>query len=259
MKTKWLYLMMLVGGGGIFVLLSFGLTLAYLACNNDIILFQSALPELLDVLRDLSEIFAWAIALSILAYAIFFRTAKNIVFRLILLLCGLLLLRRLFDLLAILIMYQTLSLYNDLFFNIFYWIVDLLLLLISMVLASSTAKKYYRQCTVKNKAKTLFGNDVKVDLSTEDFYPFQTFFTKKNPLQRCLLKISILFSVSKVLSRLIFDLGYGAPEDVTEALIMCLYYLSDLIFGAVFYIFCILIFHVIFAKLKKQKNLDDVN
>lgn len=259
MKTKWLTLTMLIGCGGLFFLLSFGLTLAYLACNNNIILFQSALPEILDVFRDLIEIFAWAIALSILSYAIFFRFAKTTIFRLSLLLCGLLLLRRVFDLSVTMIMYQTLSVYDDLFYNLFYWIIDILFVIFSWSIASATAKKYYRQRTVKNKAKTLFQNNITTDLTTEDFYPFQKIFSKRNPLQTCLLKISLLFSASKLLSRLIFDLGYGAPEDAREALIMLLYYLSDLIFGVVFYIFCILIFHIIFAKLKKQKNLDDVN
>ncbi len=259
MKTKWLTLMMLVGVGGLFVLLSFGLTIAYLSCDNNIILYQSILPEILNVLRNLTEVFAWAIALSLLAYAIFFRTAKSTVLRLSLLLCGLLLLRRVFDISVVLIVYQSISLYYDIFFNIIYFIIDLLILLISSVLISSTSKKYYRQRSAQNKAKTLFGNEIKTEISTEDFYPFQKIFDKKNPLQVCLLKISVFFSLSKILSRLLFDLGAGAPNDWKDFLWMVVYYLSDLIFGAVFYIFCILIFHVIFAKLKKQKNLDDVN
>ena len=259
MKTKWLYLTMMLGCGGLFILLSFGLTMAYLACNNNIILFQSALPEVLDVFRELGELLAWAIALSLLSYAIFFRIPKSTVLRLVVLLGALLLLHRIFDLLAILIMYQSVSLYEDVIFNAFYWGIDLLFLAISLLLATSTAKAYYRHRAAKNKVKSLFKNDVTVDLSTEDFYPFRKFFTKQNPLQFCLFKMAILFSASKILSRLIFDFGYGAPQDATEILVMALYYLSDLLLGAIFYIFCILIFRFVFAKLQNTKKPDDVN
>lgn len=262
MKTKWLTLTMLIGCGGLFTVLSFGFSLAYLFCNNNIILFQSILPDLIDIVRDLTEILVWALAISLVSYAIFFRLPKSTVFRLCFLLIALLVLHRIFELLVILIIQGTLDLANDILWNLFYLVGDLLLILISYLLITSTSKKYYHKRAVLTKAKSLFANDQSLDLKQEDFYPFKKIFDKTNPLQLCLLKIAILFSATKILSRLIFDIGYGAPKDFLEVLIMFAYYLSDLLLGIVFYVFAILIFHRLFAKMdqtKNEKKLDDVN
>jgi len=259
MKTKWITLTMLIGCGGLFAVLSFGFSLAYLYCNSNIILFQSILPDMIDIVRELTEILVWALAIALISYAVFFRLPKNITLRLCFLLVVLLLLHRIFELSVILIVHGVLDLSNDILGNLFYFVGDLLLVLITYFLTVSTAKNYYRKRTLKTKAKSLFGNDTALELSLDDFYPFKKIFEKSNPLQLCLGKIAILFSAIKILSRLIFDLGIGAPKDLGEFLIMVAYYLSDLIFGIVFYVFAILIFHRIFAKLEKEKKPDGVN
>ena len=180
MKTKWIYLTMLIGCGGLFAVLSFGLTLAYLACNNNIVLYQSALPEIIDIFRDLFEILAWAIAFSMLTYAILYRLTKKTRLNLFALLGGILLLRRIFDLAVTLIMYRTISIYDDVIYNLIYWITDLLIVLFAWILTSSTANAYYRRRASKSKSKALFQDNAKIDASAKDFYPFQKIFTKEN-------------------------------------------------------------------------------
>ena len=155
-----------------------------------------------------------------------------------------------------------LDLSNDILGNCFYLLGDLLLVLIAYLLTSSTSKGYYRRQAVKNKAKSLFSNRTSIELKNEDFYPFKKILDASNPLQLCLLKIAILFSATKILSRLLYDFGIGAPNDFAEFLVMLAYYLSDVLLGIVFYIFAILIFRRIFAKLEKvnhEKKPDDVN
>lgn len=259
MKTKWLTLTMLIGCGGLFALLSFGFSLAYLYCNSNIILFQSILPDVIDLVRELTEILVWALAISLIASAVFFRLPKKTTLRLCFLLVALLILHRIFELSVILIVYHVLDFSDDILGNFFYLLGDLLLVLITWLLTATTAKSYYRKRTLKTKAKSLFGNDATPDLTLEDFYPFKKIFDKTNPLQLCLCKIAILFSGIKILSRLLYDFGIGAPKDFGEFSIMVAYYLSDLIFGIVFYVFAILIFHRIFAKFDQEKKPDDVN
>ena len=169
-------------------------------------------------------------------------------------LIGLLILHRIFELSVILLVYGGLDFSNDILGNIFYLLGDLLIVLIAYFLTASTAKEYYRKRAATAKVKSLFANDPTLDLSYEEFYPFKKIFDKTNALQYCLLKIAILFSATKILSRLLYDFGIGAPEDFGEFLIMCAYYLSDLIFGIVFYIFAILIFRRIFAKVELTDN-----
>ena len=262
MKTKWLYLTMLIGCGGLFTILSFGFGLAYLFCNNNIILFQSILPDVIDVVREVTEILVWAVAIVLISYAVFFRLPKKITLRLCLLLSALLMLHRIFELAVILIVYGVLDFSNDILGNLFYLVGDFLLVWIAYLLTSSTSKGYYQKRAVKNKAKSLFSNhtdDTISSLSQEDFYPFKKIYDQTNPLQLCLLKIAILFSATKILSRLLFDIGIGAPNDFGEVMVMFVYYLSDVLLGIVFYIFAILIFRRIFIKLQNKKKLDDVN
>ena len=254
MKTKWLTLTMLIGCGGLFAVLSFGFSLAYLFCNNNIILFQSILPDLIDIFRELTEILVWSLAIALLSYAVFFRFPKRFLLHLCSLLSLLLILHRIFELSVILIVQGRLDFSDDILGNLFYLVGDLLLVLIAYLLTSSTAKAYYRKRAVKTKAKSLFANDTTLDIKQEEFYPFKKIFDKTNPLQLCLLKIAILFSATKILSRLLFDIGYGAPKGFGEFLIMLAYYLSDLLLGIVFYVFAILIFHRLFAKIDQTKN-----
>ena len=85
-------------------------------------------------------------------------------------------------------------------------------------------------------------------------YPFQKLFNRGNPLQVCALKIGILLSSAKILSRIIFDLYYGAPTSLSETLIMVIYYLSDILIGVLVYATMLWIFALLYKK-KANKDL----
>ena len=56
MKTKRLCWLMLSFTAGLYTLLVFGMSLLYTYANTDIVLYTSVLPEILDVLMDITEI-----------------------------------------------------------------------------------------------------------------------------------------------------------------------------------------------------------
>ena len=95
-------------------------------------------------------------------------------------------------------------------------------------------------------SSALFSDSYAPDLS--DVYPFRKFYSKGNPVQRCLLIIGIILASLKVLSRVIFDIDYGAPESFEECLVMAVYYLSDLLIGLIFYLIASFILSRIFQE-----------
>ena len=65
--------------------------------------------------------------------------------------------------------------------------------------------------------------------------PFKKVYDKNNPLQICMLRIAILISGIKIVTRIISDIQYGAPRSFPEGLVMVIYYLADLLNGIAFY------------------------
>jgi hypothetical protein len=68
--------------------------------------------------------------------------------------------------------------------------------------------------------------------------------------------MSLLILLIKLVTRVINDISYGAPESVEEVLIMVLYYLSDIIYGAVAYLISIFVISQFYEKIKKKSGVD---
>jgi hypothetical protein len=86
--------------------------------------------------------------------------------------------------------------------------------------------------------------------------PFSKLLNWNNPLQRSAIKMSLLILLIKLVTRVINDISYGAPESVGEVLIMVLYYLSDIIYGAVAYLISIFVISQFYEKIKKKSGVD---
>lgn len=80
-----------------------------------------------------------------------------------------------------------------------------------------------------------------------EVYPYRHPFSKSNPVQKSGLLISVIFSALLVISRLIYDFSYGAPESSSEIIQMVVGYTADIASGILAYGF-ILLFSVLFFK-----------
>ena len=85
------------------------------------------------------------------------------------------------------------------------------------------------------------------------FYPFKKIYSKENPCQACALMLGILLSAVKIFDRILFDIGYGAPKDFGEVLVMIVYYSSDILLGVIFYVFSMFVFHRLFRRFSSCK------
>ena len=66
------------------------------------------------------------------------------------------------------------------------------------------------------------------------------------------MRTGIILSAVKIVSRIIYDLSYGAPDNAKEILTMVIYYFSDVLICVIFYALCWLLFSTLY---KRDKSL----
>ena len=96
------------------------------------------------------------------------------------------------------------------------------------------------------------GSPMKISESPQKILPFAKLFDWNNPLQRSSAKMSMVIFAIKVFTRLINDITYGAPASLGEVLIMCVYYLSDMLYGIVAYLLASLAISILYDRIKKK-------
>ena len=84
---------------------------------------------------------------------------------------------------------------------------------------------------------------------------FSSVFHFTNPALRCALLISLILMVSRLISRVIFDLNYGAPQGSADLLGMILYYFGDVASSVIGYLVMFLILSQIHLKDEEAKQL----
>lgn len=234
MKTKRTHLMMLAVTFGLYAILSFGFTLLLQYANTDIVLYASVLPEALAILIELTEILIYAFGFSLMIGASFSGFSLPSVLGLGGILSCACIFRRLCDLAVILIVFQELGI-EDLIESTTYLLLDLILIWIILWLIRWQLARYARKKSDLIKGSALFSSDSPSPSDLSDFFPFQRIYSKKNPAQTCILCIAVIRSAVKIISRIIYDIDYGAPEGFGEVVTMAVYYCSDLLIGVIFY------------------------
>lgn len=131
-----------------------------------------------------------------------------------------------------------------------YFVLYLIQLLVVYIFAATDSSRYISslealRASKRDKARQRAENIGSV-------LPFSKFIDWYNPLQRSAIKMSALITAIKVGTRIINDVSVGAPESFGEIMIMVVYYLSDLIYGAVAYIVAIFVISLFFERLKKK-------
>ena len=80
---------------------------------------------------------------------------------------------------------------------------------------------------------------------------FDKLYSSQNPLMSSALLVATVIAAINLISRIIFDIGYGAPVDVIDLLWMMAGYASDIISGAIVYV----ISFFVMKKLYKSENI----
>ena len=130
-----------------------------------------------------------------------------------------------------------------------YFVLQMLQLAVVYGFAKVDSDKYKLYVASLDNGKTVDLSDRKVIL------PFSKFIDWYNPLLRSALKTGILILSLKLFTRIVNDVTYGAPSSIGEILLMIVYYVSDIVYGAVAYAIIVLTISLVYEKLKKKDEL----
>ena len=131
-----------------------------------------------------------------------------------------------------------------------YFALDSIILLAIALITASTFKKYNERRAITKKANNAIG---KATLSVEEeLFGGNRLFVLSNPLHRSALFTGIILSAIKIVSRILFDIAYGAPKTLSDALWMIAYYISDILIAIIVYAISLYMFT--HFNEKEQKN-----
>ena len=219
-----------------------GLAMAYSIVANNIVYMNSFLMYTIEIGLQLLDIALYAVAFAFFAYAVFSYGARpSVPFFVSYAILNAL--RRIASLLLELFVSGAIGA-DDIWSTVVYFVLDLLLAFVVIAIALYESRHYEQYLTEWKKIRRDMGEDA----MPPALCPFEKVFSKSNPLQVSALKIGILLSATKIISRVIFDLNYGAPLDIVDFLIMVIYYLSDILIGVLVYAAMLAIFGRLFKK-----------
>ena len=247
--SGWLYLFLFFLTLGLSVLLTFALTLPFNHVQNNAVQSATVLPSILLTLIEFCEICIYAVGASLILFSAYrpFSVATTLRLGGIYILSALL--RYALDLVNVWMLYGTrmffqMMLEPNLLRYIPYFLLDIVFVLLVMILAQLGASRYYRKHAVLNKASVLLSKgDQELERSLP-FYPFTKVLSLKNPLQFSTLILAAVLSLFNILSEILF-VRYTSVWRAIGG------YAADLLMGVVFYVLCMFLFRLLFAKQEK--------
>lgn len=228
----------------LYIIYALALAPLYSSVSSDIMFKDTPLPFALRILLDITDVLVFAAAFASITYACFrFSVGRAVLFSVIYL--GLTVFRHALSFVMEFVDSSYIGLEDWISFGI-YFAAEILIVTVVLFIAVYQRGKYGR---FLNAARLSPKN-------AEPLLPFKKVYSKDNPLQICLLMQALLISAMKMLTRIISDIIYGAPTSVSEALVMVIYYLSDVLNGVIFYAAVYFIFDKI---SKKETALSDID
>lgn len=209
---------------------------------NDIIYLNTLLPYILELLIELVDLAAYAVIFAIIIYSVFRFSLRNSR-RFIIIFCVSAILKYTANL-GVTYLFEKSIESSDISSIIIYFIFDAAIVLIMTLITNSIIKNFYQQAS-KNRAHSAKLSSV---------FPFERFFASDNPLQASALASGIVLGITKILSRIIYDLYIGFPQSLIDGMWMAVYYLSDLLKILIVYVISMFVF--IKLSQKESNNCD---
>ncbi|MBE6576580.1 MAG: hypothetical protein E7653_00395 [Ruminococcaceae bacterium] len=245
---------MILATSVLFLLLSLVLAPLYVYTASDFTVSVTAIPELLDSVIELTEVFAFALCYSFIIFAAIIYSAKKAA-----VLSGIYIaacfIRRALDLLITFLTYNYID-GLDISSVVFAVIMESAQVLVVLLLATRAAKAYHMQRAELKKAAQHLGSQL-----NGDPLGFNKIFSKANPMHSTMLIAGIMLSVIKIISRIRYDIFYasvyGAPSSGAEIITMIVYYFFDVFVCVGFYVICWLLLSKLCEKNKKLTEISE--
>ena len=216
---KRIRLCMILGALILFGLSCFVLSPLYVLSATNIVYSTTVLPELLDLLNTVCDIVAYAVCFSCVIYSIFLFSVKRSL-HLVYIYCAAVFLKYTANVVLQVFFDGALPQLSDLAYVLASFIFDVITAVVIIFIAKGAMK-------IKSQKET--------------YLPFQKLYSASNPLQRASLFTGIFLSAIRVLTRVIYDMGIGAPTDILDLLWMILYYMLDISICFIIYLLSLLV------------------
>lgn len=247
-EQKRLTLYMLISAISLSVLSSVIITPLYVYSTYHPTLYATILPPSLDVIIDLIDILTYSVCFAIIIYSIIKYSFKASIPRVVIYAAAVLFKYAANYVISSLMdgVFTT----GDIVFVVIYYLIDILILALVVVISFVKMKRFYERQEIEIKANNTLGQE-NLPLNKVLFAP-KKLFSLSNPLSSSAAVIAALLSLSKIATRVIYDISYGAPTSFTDTLWMIVAYLSDLIIAVIFYLVAMLIFLHLNEKFEKD-------
>jgi len=219
------------------VLSSLILAPLYTATVTNIVWAVTWIPALISLVLDLLEIATYVLCYPIIIYAFYRLPTKKAT---VPTLCffGVMVLRYLINLIITWVQNKAVA-GDDLTSILLYLIMEGIQLLLVVLLSTTAIRHFFRETAVADKAFLQLGQAAP---SMHDrVFPFTKILNLQNPLQNAALRVGVLLSASKLLTRVLYDISMGVPMGMVDWAWAILYYLSDLLIAVIFYAVALLL------------------
>ncbi len=221
----------------LFSLYCFVLAPLYTYTCADIIYAVTVIPELLGFALDIVDILAYSACFSIVIYSVY-RLSLRASFGIISTVCAAIFFKYTANLVMSFIL-DGAVITSDIPSVVIYFALDLVWLSVITAISNAIIKRYHKKRAELNKASLLYLS--KPDASSNAF-PFKKFIDINNPLQLSALIMGAVMGGVHMGTRVIYDLFYGLPTSLADALWMITYYVSDIVSAVVMYAIALFIF-----------------
>ena len=194
----------------------------YVSLSSNIVYSDSLITDLINLVNNIFYIAVYAICFSAFIYSVYKCTARRSV-SLVIVYCVAVLLRYLANIVVQTFTDGVAPMLEDLYPTLLAYIFDLIIAFAVLLIAHLCIKKTHTAKTGRS------------------YLPFDKLYTGSNPLQKASLFTGVLLASIKVLTRVIYDIGYGAPTSIIDLLRMVVYYLSDVLICVVIYLVSLLV------------------
>lgn len=254
--SKHLTLWMIFTSYGLYAVSSLGLGLLYATLASDVLFADSWLPYAVSLLIETVQVLLIpSICFAILAYASFQRETAVKPLRLLWVYFGSLLFCRVADLGLALGLRHALSLSDDLIPAIWYFLLDTVFALILYTVIRTKVKQLRREEELQTRAALLSSSEASVKRVFISIDPHGSLYSKENPLLRCTLLLSVIYTAVRLGERILYDILYSieaaslpAPKEIP---VMIAYYLGDLLLGVCFFLLGRLVLGLLFPSEKQ--------
>lgn len=221
---------------GIYAIYAYAMIPLYISMCSNVIYADTRLPEVISTFNTVLELFVYWLSTAFVIYSIFrFGFSQSITYPVIYLCAAA------FKYISVFLMTGVMSgefEKSGIKSLIIYILLEILRMAITVGLSVYLARKY--KYTDPREREPLF--------------PFKKLVTLSNPVQATAFFSAFMISLARIISRIRYDIFYGAPQSFAEAMIMIGYYLLDIAIGFIGYFAIVFIILTLEKHCQKEKE-----